>query len=100
MNIQGQGHFWALAQSHLHIKIKLAFLRNHWVILNKFCKYGFRYKEMKINIVDSAECQVNQQANVKTARFFYNKNDVISTEIHNSYCYKLKLPTRYHNFII
>ena len=29
-------------------KYKLAFLRNHWAILTKFCMEAFRYMEMKI----------------------------------------------------
>ena len=29
-------------------KITLAFLRNHWTILTKFCMQAFRYREMKM----------------------------------------------------
>ena len=34
---EGQGHFLTLAQGHLHMKIKNAFLRNTWPFLTKFC---------------------------------------------------------------
>ena len=33
MSIEGQGNFLTLAQGHLHMKIRLAFLRNHWAII-------------------------------------------------------------------
>ena len=35
VSIEGQGHFLTLAQGHLHMKIKLTFLKNHWAIFNQ-----------------------------------------------------------------
>ena len=35
VSIEGQGHFLALVQGYLHIKLKLAFLRNQWAIFNQ-----------------------------------------------------------------
>ena len=44
----GKGLFLTLAISHLHMEIKLAFLKNHWVNLIIFCMLAFRFMEMKI----------------------------------------------------
>ena len=42
VSTEGQIHFLTLAQWHLHMKIKLAFLSNHWAIfsqiLNVICR--------------------------------------------------------------
>ena len=35
MSIEGQGNFLTLAQCHIQMKIKLAFLSNHWAILSQ-----------------------------------------------------------------
>ena len=35
VSIEGQGHFLTLAQGHLHMEIKLAFLSNHWAIFSQ-----------------------------------------------------------------
>ena len=40
MSIEGHGH--------LHMKVKLAFLRNHWAILTKFCMQAFMNMKRKI----------------------------------------------------
>ena len=40
-------------QGYLHIKIELAFLKNHWAILSKFCMQALRYMKMKIYLYDT-----------------------------------------------
>ena len=41
MSIQGQGHILTMAEGHLLMKIKLAFLRNHWAIFNQILYVSF-----------------------------------------------------------
>ena len=45
MSIEGQGHFFTLAQGHLHMRIKLAFHSSHWAIFSQFVGT----KKMKIH---------------------------------------------------
>ena len=42
-------HFLTLAQGHLHMKIKLAFLINHWAIFNQILNEACLYKLMKFH---------------------------------------------------
>ena len=49
MSIQGQDHSLTLAQGHSDMKLKLVFLRNHWVICNQISRKAFRNKEVNIN---------------------------------------------------
>ena len=48
VSIEGQGFFLALVQGQLHIKLKPAFLRNQWAILNQILYVSFGYKKIKI----------------------------------------------------
>ena len=44
---------WVLKAKVIYIwKYKLAFLRNHWAILTKFCIQAFRYMKMKVYLFD------------------------------------------------
>ena len=51
MSIEGQCHFLTLADGHLRMKIKLAFLRNHWAIFqpNFECKLVGSRKKINQN---------------------------------------------------
>ena len=53
--MEGQGHFLALAQGHLHMQFKTCFsnketTKSFWT---KFCMNAFRYKEIKIHENDA-----------------------------------------------
>ena len=47
VSIEGQGNFLTLAHGHLLMKIKLAFLSNHWAIFSQILNEACRYKEME-----------------------------------------------------
>ena len=45
MSIQGQCHFFTLAQSHLYMKIKTGFSKNQWAIFNQMLYVSFQVQE-------------------------------------------------------
>ena len=52
MSIEGQGHYLTLAQGRVHTKIQTGFSQTTGPFCIKFCMKAFRYKEMKIYLLD------------------------------------------------
>ena len=47
--MKGQGHFFTLAQMHLHMKMKSFFLRNYWAIFNQVLYVSFQVQGNEIH---------------------------------------------------